>query len=90
MGVSDKTPKAPIRKISAKVKETKVRIMVTTTKRVNMFEMGTTTAKSTLTIITIVPGMIRVVPIFPHKIGKFLLGTLEVIWRELRICYMRL
>ena len=41
MGVSDKTPKAPIRKISAKVKETKVRIMVTTTKRVNRSDMGT-------------------------------------------------
>ena len=47
MGVSDQTPKAPIRKIGAKVKETKVGNMVTTAKRVNWYEIVTTTVTTT-------------------------------------------
>ena len=42
--VSDQTPKAPIRRIGAKVKEIKVGTMVITTERVIMFDMGITTA----------------------------------------------
>ena len=43
-GVSDQAPKAQIRIIGAKVKGTKVGTMVTTTVRVIMSEMETTTA----------------------------------------------
>ena len=85
MGVSDKTPKAPIRRIE----EIKVGTMATTIERSNMFEMETTTETKSSTEVTIVIRMIRVGPIFPHKIGKFLLRTGEVLWRELKICYKR-
>ena len=51
-GVSDQAPKAQIRIIGAKVKGTKVRTMVTTTVRVIMSEMETTTATTTLTRVT--------------------------------------
>lgn len=40
--IFDQTLKVPIRIIASKVKETKVRTMVITTKRVNMSEIGTT------------------------------------------------
>ena len=53
-GVSDQTPKAPIRRIDAKNKEIKVETMVTTIERVNMFEMGTTTAITISTEVTMV------------------------------------
>ena len=53
-GVSHKMPKAIIRKIGPKVKETKVRIMVTRTEMINMSEIGSTTATTTLIEITIV------------------------------------
>ena len=51
-GVSDQVPKVQIRIIGAKVKETKVGTMVTTTVRVIMYEMETTTATTTLTGVT--------------------------------------
>ena len=73
-GVDDQTPKAPIRRIGAKIKEIKVGIIVTTIERVNMFEMGIITVTTTSTGVTMVMGMIRVGPIFPYKIGKLLLG----------------
>ena len=46
-GGSDRVPKALIRRIGAKVKETKVGSMVTITVRVIMFEMEITTATTT-------------------------------------------
>ena len=85
-GVFVKYPKAPVRKIGTKVKETKVIIIVTTTERVNMFEMGTTTVKTTSMGITIVTGMIGVGPMFLAKIVKLLLGMVEVVLRELKRC----
>ena len=51
-GISDQVPMALIRKIGAKVKGTKVGTMVTTTVRVIMSEMETTTATTTLTGVT--------------------------------------
>ena len=48
--VSDQAPKARIRIIGAKVKGTKVGTMVTTTVRVIISEMETTTAATTLTV----------------------------------------
>ena len=51
-GVSDKASKAQIRIIGAKVKGTKVGIMVTTIARVIMSETETTTATTTLTGVT--------------------------------------
>lgn len=74
-------------RISAKVKKIKARTMVTTIEKVNMFGMVTIAVTTTSTGVTMVIGMIRVGPIFPHKIRKFLLGTMEVVWCELKICY---
>ena len=56
-GVSDRTPKAPIRRIRAKVKETKVRTMVIITVRVIMSEMETTIATTTSTGVAMVTEM---------------------------------
>lgn len=77
--VFDQTPKTPIRKIGSKVMETKVGTMVTITESVNMSEMGITTVIITLTVITIVTKMIGVGPMFPLKIVKLLLGTVELV-----------
>ena len=79
-------PKAQIRRIGAKVKETKVGTMVTRTKRVIMFEMEITTETTTLTGVTMVTEMIGMGPMFLLKIVKLLLGMVEIVWRELRIC----
>ena len=78
-------PKAQIKRIGAKVKETKVRSMVTITVRVIMFEMETTTATTTLTGVTMVTEMIGMGHMSLLKIVKLLLGMVEIIWRELRI-----
>ena len=43
-GVSNTTPKVPIRIIGAKVKEIKVKTMVNINERVNMSKKGTTIA----------------------------------------------
>ena len=51
-GVSDQVPKAQIRIIGTKVKGTMVGFMVTTTLRVIMSEMETTTVTTTLTGVT--------------------------------------
>ena len=48
----DRVPKVQIRRIGAKVKETKVGSTVTITVRVIMSEMETTTATTTLTGVT--------------------------------------
>ena len=78
-GVSDRVPKAQIRRIGAKVKETKVVSMVTITVRVIMFEIEITTATTTSTGVTTV---IEMGPMFLLKIMKLLLGILEVVWCE--------
>ena len=88
-GVLDKTPKAPIRINVSKVKEIKFKIMVTTIERVNMFYMGIITATTFSIGVTMVIEMIRVGPIFPHRIGKFLLRVGEVVRRKLKIFYKR-
>ena len=53
-GVSDRVPKAQIRRIGTEVKETKVRSMVTITVRVIMSEMEITTATTTSTEVSVV------------------------------------
>ena len=65
-------PKAPIRSVSAKVMEIKVKIMKNTIEKVNMFEMDTTTTTKTSIGVTIVIGMIAVGFIFHLKIRKLL------------------
>ena len=85
-GVSDRVPKAQIRKIDAKVKEPKVGSMVNITMRVIMSEMETKTVTKTSIGVTMRIEMIRMVPMFLIKIEKVLLGFMEVVWRELRIC----
>ena len=52
-------PKAQIRRIGAKVKETKVGYMVTITMRVIMSEMETITATTTSTGVTMVTEIIE-------------------------------
>ena len=79
-------PKAQIRRIGAKVKETKVGYMVTITMRVIMSEMETTTATTTSTRVTTVTEMIGMGPMFLVKIVMLLLGMVEIVLWELRIC----
>ena len=88
-GVSDQAPKARIRIVDAKVKGTKVRTMVTTIVRVIMSEMETTTATTTLTGVTMLIEMTGMGPMFLLKIVKLLLGMVEIVWRELRICCIK-
>ena len=85
-GVSDQTPKAQIRIIGAKVKGTKVRTMVTTIVRVIMSEMETIVTTTTSTGVAMVTGTAGMDPMFLLKIVKLLLGMVEVVWHELRIC----
>ena len=63
--------------------------MVTTIVRVIMSEMETTTATTTLTRVTMATEMIGMGPMFLLKIVKLLLGMVDVVWRELRICYTK-
>ena len=81
-GVSDQASKAQIRIIGAKVKGTKVNITV----RVIMSEMETTTATKTSIGVTTITKMIGMGPMSLLKIVKLLLGMVEIVWRELRIC----
>ena len=53
-GVSDRVPNVQIRRIGAKVKETKVGYMVTITLRVIMSEMEIKTATTTSTRVAMV------------------------------------
>ena len=85
-GVSDRVPKAQIRIIGAKVKETKVGSMVTITVRVIMYEMEITTTTKTSTRVTMVIEMIGMGPMFLLKIVKLFLRIVEVVWHELSIC----
>ena len=85
-GVSDQAPKAQISITGIRVKGTKVGTMVTTTVRVIMSEMETTTATTTSTGVTKVTEMIGMSPMSLLKIVKLLLGMVEIVWRELRIC----
>ena len=85
-GVSDRVPKAQIRIISTKVKGTKVGSMVTITVKVIMSEMETTTATITSTGVTTITEMIGMSHMSLLKIVKLLLGMVELVWHELRIC----
>ena len=87
--VSDQVSKALIRRIGAKVKGTKVGTMVTTIVRVIMSEMETTIATTTSTGVTMVIETTGMDPMFLLKIVKLLLRMVEVVWRELRICYIK-
>ena len=49
-----------------------------------MFEIKTTTAKTTITRVTMITQKIRVGSMFHLKIEKLLLGMVEVLWCELR------
>ena len=79
-------PKAQIRIIGAKVKGDKVGIMVTTIVRGLMSEMQTISATRTSTRVTMVIETTGMDPMFLLKIVKLLLGMIEVVCRELRIC----
>ena len=85
-GVSDRAPKAQIWIIGANVKGTKVGSMVTITVRVIMSEKENTTATTTSTGVTTVTELIGIGPMSLPKIVKLLLGMVEIVWRELRIC----
>uniref|UniRef100_M1DY00 Integrase core domain containing protein n=1 Tax=Solanum tuberosum TaxID=4113 RepID=M1DY00_SOLTU len=78
-GVSDQTPKVPIRIIGAKVKETKVGTVATITERVNMSGMGTSIATTSTIGTTMATEMIGLDLMFPLKIGNLVLGKLEII-----------
>ena len=88
-GVSDQVPKALIRRIGAKVKGTKVGTMVTTIVRVIMFENEITTATTTSIGVTMVTKLIAMGHMSLLKIVKLLLGMVEVVCRELRICCIK-
>ena len=86
---SDQAPKAQIRIIGAKVKGTKVGTIVTTTVRVIMSEMETTTATTTLIGLTMLIETTGMDPMSLLKIVKLLLGMVEVVCHELRICCIK-
>ena len=88
--VSDQAPKAQIRIIGAKVKGTKVGTMLTITARVIMSKMETTNVTTTLTGVTMLIEMKGMGPMSLLKIVKLLLGMVEIVWRELRICCTKL
>ena len=49
-----------------------------------MFEIKTTTAKTTITRVTMTTETIRVGSIFHLKIEKLILGMVELVWCEFR------
>ena len=85
-GVSDRVPNTQIRIIGARVKGSKVKSMVTIIVRVIMSEMETTTATTTLIGVTMLIETTGMGPMPLLKIVKLLLGIVEIVWRELRIC----
>ena len=88
-GVSDQVPKALIRKIGAKVKGNKVGTMVITIVRVIMSEIETTIATTTSTGVAMVTETTEMDLMFLLNIVKLLLGIVEVVCRELRICCIK-
>ena len=62
------------------------RNMGITIERAFMFEMETTTATTTSTEVPLVIETIEVGPMFCLKIGKLLLGMVDIVWHKLRIC----
>ena len=79
-------PNAQIRIIGSKVKVTKVGSMVTLTVKVIISEMETTTATTTSIGVTMVKEMIGMSPMSLLKIVKLLLGMVDIVWHEFRIC----
>ena len=84
-GVSDRILDPSIRRSGTKIMEIKVETMEITRDRDIMLEMETTTVTTTSTEVTTVEEMIELVPMFYLKIGKYLLGMVEVVSRELKI-----
>ena len=78
-GGFDRVSKAQIRRIGAKVNETKVGSIVTITERVIMSEMETKTATTSSTRVTTVTEMIGIGPMSLLKIVKLLLGMVDVV-----------
>ena len=74
-------PKVQIKRIGAKVKETKVRSMVTISVRVIMSEMETTTTTTTSTGVSMVTEMIGMGSMSLLKIVKLNLRMVEIVWR---------
>ena len=70
--------------------EIKVGTMGIKIERAIMFDMEKTTTLTTSTGVNMITEMIKVGPMFHLKIGKLLLGMVEVVWRELRICCRKL
>ena len=56
------------------------------TERAIMFVKETANVTATTTRVTMVTKTIEEGPMFCLKIGKLLLGMVEVVWRELKIC----
>ena len=75
--------------IGVKIKGTKLGSKVTIIVRVIMSEMETTTATTTSTGVTIVIEMTGMGPMFLLKIVKLLLGMVEAVWHELKICCIK-
>ena len=88
-GVSDRAPKAQIRITGTKFKGTKVGSMVTTTVRVIMSEIETTTATTTSAGVTTATEIIGIGPMSILKIVKLHLGMVEIVWFELMICFTK-
>ena len=84
--VYDRVPKALIRRIGVKVKGTEVGSMIIITVRVIISEMETTIVTTTSTGVTMVTELVGMGPMSLLKIVKLLLGMVEIVWRELRIC----
>ena len=63
--------------------------MVTIIVTVIMSKMETTTATTTSIGVTLVKEMIGMGPMSLLKIVKVLLGMVEIVWHELRICYTK-
>ena len=83
-------PKAQIRRLGTKIKETKVGSMVNITVRVILSEIETTTTTTTSTGVTMITEIIETVPMSHLEIVKLLLGMVEIVWRKLRICCTKL
>ena len=81
--------KAPNTRIGAKVNQIKVETMGNKIERDIIFEMETKNATTTLIEVIMVIETIEVGPMIHLKIGMLLLGVVEMVWRELKICCKR-